>query len=414
MTRYLTPKEIDTVIIELCTSCPFKDITKEVQTRIQEYCKKQLDTVKIYPELIPQLTTELMQQFISSQVHVGESVGILSAQSIGERQTQMTLNSFHTSGLLNTTVVTGVPRFEELLRATKNPKGTTTKIYFTNKYSSYTECRNDVEYNLLYIQMIDIIKYVRKSVSDKPWTELYLRINDISLEHYKPSLSIQLDLEKLYSNRIELQTLTTRILEDLPHIIVIQSPSTIGKLDIWISENSDEDVLYDIEQVVIKGIEGLTDIYYSEDSNGEWYAEMTGCNLRMLFTHPIVDKGRTFSNHMLEIYEVLGVEASREFLIREFIYVISTDSYMNIRHIQLLVDIMTFTGNITSISRYGVQRNQSGPLTKASFEETLDNFLKAGMYGDLETTNGVSASIICGKPSRIGTGICDLLYSPIE
>ena len=42
--------------------------------------------------------------------------------------------------------------------------------------------------------------------------------------------------------------------------------------------------------------------------------------------------------------------------------VVSSDgTFINERHVMLLVDIMTFTGNIISISRYGMKKNQCGP-----------------------------------------------------
>jgi hypothetical protein len=114
---------------------------------------------------------------------------------------------------------------------------------------------------------------------------------------------------------------------------------------------------------------------------------------------------------MWDIYESLGIEAARQFLIDEFMNVVSSDgTYINICHVMLLVDLMTFSGSISSISRYGIKRDQAGPLAKASFEESLDNFLKAGVFGDVESTKGVSASIMCGKRSKIGSGLCDLLY----
>ena len=80
-------------------------------------------------------------------------------------------------------------------------------------------------------------------------------------------------------------------------------------------------------------------------------------------------------------------------------------------HIQLLAEKMTYTGTIASISRYTMRNEECGPMSKASFEESMDNFLKAGAYGQIETTNGVSASIICGKRAMIGTGICDLMIN---
>ena len=86
----------------------------------------------------------------------------------------------------------------------------------------------------------------------------------------------------------------------------------------------------------------------------------------------------------------------------------------------LLVDRMTHGGGIASITRYTMKKDESGPFGKASFEETMDNFLNAATRGEIEPTQGVSASIICGKKAAVGTGIMDLaldldaLPSPLE
>ena len=70
---------------------------------------------------------------------------------------------------------------------------------------------------------------------------------------------------------------------------------------------------------------------------------------------------------------------------------------------------MTASGTITSVSRYGMKRDQAGPLAKASFEESLDNFMKAGAYCEVDNLSGCSASIMVGKPVNVGTGISKLL-----
>ena len=130
----------------------------------------------------------------------------------------------------------------------------------------------------------------------------------------------------------------------------------------------------------------------------------------MLLGCPHLCSKHTISNNMWNIYETLGIESTREFLIDEFMNIVSADgTFINSCHIELLVDIMTFSGSITSISRYGMKNDQFGPLAKASFEESLDNFLKAGFFAELETTKDVSASIICGKRPNIGTGLCKTL-----
>jgi DNA-directed RNA polymerase subunit beta' len=56
------------------------------------------------------------------KVDIGEAVGIIAAQSIGEPGTQLTLRTFHTGGVASEDIITGLPRVEELFEARK-PKG---------------------------------------------------------------------------------------------------------------------------------------------------------------------------------------------------------------------------------------------------------------------------------------------------
>jgi len=120
---------------------------------------------------------------------------------------------------------------------------------------------------------------------------------------------------------------------------------------------------------------------------------------------PNVDQNKTTSNNIWEIYETLGIAATKEFLVEEFMNIMDG---INECHARLLVDRMTFNGGIASISRYTLKNDECGPMGKASFEESLDNFLNAAAEGEVEPTRGISASIICGKRSHTGTGIMGL------
>ncbi|KGP89740.1 DNA-directed RNA polymerase subunit beta' [Pontibacillus chungwhensis BH030062] len=57
-----------------------------------------------------------------SEVEVGEAVGIIAAQSIGEPGTQLTMRTFHTGGVAGDDITQGLPRIQELFEA-RNPKG---------------------------------------------------------------------------------------------------------------------------------------------------------------------------------------------------------------------------------------------------------------------------------------------------
>ena len=163
-----------------------------------------------------------------------------------------------------------------------------------------------------------------------------------------------------------------------------------------------------IQDLYICGIPGIDEKFFVKEQN-EWVIETTArCDentFKNVMKLPYVDTVKTITNNIWEIYETLGIEATRNFLIEEL------DSIMgdiNKCHVMLLADRMTFNGTISSISRYTLKSDEGGPLGKASFEESLENFLSAGAFGDEEPTTGISASIMCGKRSNTGTGMVSL------
>lgn len=423
---------------------PIKGLNENVASKICEQIRQKLidklKNIKIYPSKLEDLKKKLTIQYYSSQVTPGDSVGIATAQSIGERQTQLALNSFHSTGITTATVVTGVPRFNELVNTTKNPKNVITKIYPKIKCNSIQEIRSytgQIKHVLFKHLVLEYNLNIRSNHKLSAWYNIFLKIYPDkaslikSCTHY---IRIHFDLRQLYISRINIKDIVIVLESYFENIICCWSTNNLGIIDIWFNECNlkldenkvikkyitlenraeiymDEILIPNLQSLTIKGIEGIEQVNYNQ-YQGEWFIEAMGYNLQTIFSLPFIDMTRTSSNHMWEIYNILGIEATREFLIQEFQSVISVDSYINIRHIQLLVDVMLYTGSISSISRYGVHKNQSGALTKCSFEESLDQFLKAGIYGEDEDINGVSGAIICGKISNIGSGLCDLLYAP--
>ena len=63
------------------------------------------------------------------KVEVGEAVGIIAAQSIGEPGTQLTMRTFHTGGVAGDDITQGLPRIQEIFES-RNPKGSS--CYFGN------------------------------------------------------------------------------------------------------------------------------------------------------------------------------------------------------------------------------------------------------------------------------------------
>ena len=168
-----------------------------------------------------------------------------------------------------------------------------------------------------------------------------------------------------------------------------------------IFKNIQEDLL---QNVVIKGIKDITNIVMSEQDiykyiKGEvikdkyWILETDGVNLLNVFNSIYIDYINTYSNDIIEIYECLGIEAARELLIEQITEVIEYEgSYINDRHIELLVDVMTNKGVLTAINRQGINRGDIGPLAKCSFEDTTDQLIQAGIFGEEDKLNGVSSN----------------------
>ena len=168
--------------------------------------------------------------------------------------------------------------------------------------------------------------------------------------------------------------------------------------------------------MVLRGIKRINKVILRKikdnvvESNGTyakqdiWVLDTVGSNLLEVLGLDYVDDTKTFSNDIVEIYEVLGIEAARQTILNELMEVISFDgTYINYHNYSILVDRMTYTSKMISIFRHGINNDNIGPIAKASFEETPEMFLKAARHADLDTMKGISANVMCGQEGFYGT-----------
>ena len=135
-----------------------------------------------------------------------------------------------------------------------------------------------------------------------------------------------------------------------------------------------------------------------------WVLDTIGTNMLDVLGLDYIDPNRTFSNDIIEIYHVLGMEAARFALYNELAEVLEFDgAYVNAHHMALLCDRMTFNYKMVSIFRHGINNDDIGPIAKASFEETPEMFLKAARHAELDTMRGISANVMCGQEGLYGT-----------
>jgi DNA-directed RNA polymerase II subunit RPB1 len=196
-----------------------------------------------------------------------------------------------------------------------------------------------------------------------------------------------------------------------------QKKTKVNPLDqsdqIYLLKNFQDQLL---QNIVLRGIKGINKVILRKikdnmvESNGIykkqdiWVLDTIGTNLLDVLGLDFIDNTRTFSNDIVEIYNVLGIEAARQAIYNELVDVIEFDgTYINYHNFSVLVDRMTYTYKMISIFRHGINNDNIGPIAKASFEETPEMFLKAARHAELDTFRGVSANVMCGQEGFFGT-----------
>ena len=394
----------------------------------------------------------------------GELVGIIAAQSIGEPSTQMTLNTFHLAGVAAKSNMTrGVPRLKELLKVTQNPKATSLTVFLKPEYRNKKEKAREVAQDLELTLLRDItIKAAIYFDPDAENGETILEEDKELLTFFKifeeqsARGSYKKDNEKAY-NRWVLRLVLDRermfnkniTMDDIAFVLERRFGSEIRmnysdfnstKLVLRIHLNLDEtapgglnpiDDLSNMKKfqnkllnsVVIRGVPGIKAVTFRKEAevveynttDGKYQAienhyvlDTDGSNFLEVMNHPAVDGRKLLSTHVHDIFENLGIEATRQVLLNE-ISELFEEAGVNFRHLGLLCDVMTRAGRLMSVDRYGINKNDIGPLAKASFEETERILLRAATYGEIDPITGVSANIMMGQTIRGGTAFSQIM-----
>jgi DNA-directed RNA polymerase II subunit RPB1 len=182
---------------------------------------------------------------------------------------------------------------------------------------------------------------------------------------------------------------------------------------IYILKNFQDQLL---EGIVLRGVKNINKVILRKIKNNLvekggsfikddiWVLDTIGSNLLTVLGLDYIDTKRTISNDIIEIFNVLGMEAARQCIYNELSEVLEFDgAYVNAHHMSLLCDRMTFSGKLISIFRHGINNDDIGPIAKASFEETPEMFLKAARHAELDTLRGISANVMCGQEGLFGT-----------
>ncbi|ABP51867.1 MAG: DNA-directed RNA polymerase subunit A'' [Pyrobaculum arsenaticum] len=339
------------------------------------------------------LIYRVLRLYLNSLIDPGEAIGIVTAQSIGEPGTQMILRSFHYAGLREFSMARGLPRLIEVVDARRTPSTPLMYIYLKPPHNKSREAAEAVAKKIQQVTLEMLAK-------------------EVDVDYISGAVTIELDTEQLKYRGLNIKEVEKIVSKargkDLSisfrgHTITV----TLTSPDIFKLRKVRDKIL----QIKVAGIKGVRKVVLQYDSKAdEWFIVTEGTNLEAVLQLEEVDATRTYSNDLHEVEEVLGIEAARALVAQEIKRVLDEQGLdVDIRHMYMVADTMTWSGRLRPIGRHGVVGTKESPLARAAFEVTVKTLIEASVRGEEEAFKGVVESIIAGKYIPIGTGIVRLL-----
>ncbi|MEC8669621.1 MAG: DNA-directed RNA polymerase subunit A'' [Candidatus Thermoplasmatota archaeon] len=339
-----------------------------------------------------------------------EAAGIITAQSIGEPGTQMTMRTFHYAGVATVNVTQGLPRIIEIVDARKVPNTPTMTIRLKGENSQSADAAKKLAAAIEITTTVNIAD-IDTDVAQRRLV-LKLKKGNLKQKGMTPAevkdkleralrLYVEADKEKNPSTLTLIPGIQTE--EDMK-TLAENPPSYTELLQL-------EDKIRDMRLKGVPSIERAN--VQLDDKTGEYYLSTIGSNLARISDMEGIDRSRTYTNNIIEIYEYLGIEASRQAIVNELQATLDGARLeVDVRHLLMVADVMTSEGEVRAIGRHGVSGTKHSILARAAFEVTVNHLLKAGIIGERDNLTGVAENIIVGQPISLGTGSVELYYIP--
>ena len=428
-------------------------------------CPKFCINNKLSKKQIDYMCDAIAKSFNKTIVESGEMIGIIAAQSIGEPLTQMTLNSFHSTGIGGKGASNlGMSRINEIFRLSTNLKDPEMTIILDKKYSSNKDYATKIASHIKYTTVKDLRTNIESTYNSEPYKKgSIIEIDNVHniyapndyktppLEQVPWLIRIEFDKEKMFQKEITLLDIKSKLFtlfnksSNFYKTINIKKKPLLDKISAFvIMSNTDNDnvpiihlrldinnvnsetiidfMTFYIDDFNLKGIENIEEVYVEEvrtlhfNDNGkvenktEYLLKTTGINLNAIRNLNGIDLDNTYFNDIIQIYGIYGVEAARSLLISEITTIIEAPgTFVNFQHISIFADLMTNIGTLTSIDRHGVSKLDTEPLARASFEKTIEHMLNAALYNEVDNIKSVSSQIMAGLCIKGGTGLSRLI-----
>jgi DNA-directed RNA polymerase subunit A' len=372
-----------------------KDRLKEVEDQLtpilaselkENLTKADLSTIGVTKAI--NLTVEHYKRAL---MEPGEAVGIVAAQSIGEPGTQMTLRTFHYAGVREQNVTLGLPRLIEIVDARRIPSTPIMTIYLDEEHRKSREAAVKLARTIIFTTLENLTQAI---YADPLHEEIIVEVNrtmmedrDVTPDDVREALRAQNCTIKTRGNDIHIK------------------PKRADALRKMLSK---------IPSLHVKGVAGIKRVLVTEE-HGEWVIRTDGSNMPKILEIRGVDTSRTTTNNVHEIAKTLGIEAARNALTHEAKGVLEDQGLdVDVRHVMLVSDMMTSTGEVQQIGRHGISGKKSSVLARAAFEITVPNIVDAAVKGESDPLAGVTENVIVGQSIPIGTGLVELYMSTFD
>ncbi|KAK8379717.1 hypothetical protein O3P69_019605 [Scylla paramamosain] len=424
--------------------------------------KKVAEEHRLSLEAFSWLIGEIETRFSHAIASPGEMVGALAAQSLGEPATQMTLNTFHFAGVSSKNVTLGVPRLKEIINISKRPKAPSLTVFLVGAAARDAEKAKNVLCRLEHTTLRKVTSNTAiyydpdpqntVVIEDQEFVNVYYEMPDFDVSRISPwLLRIELDRKKMTDRKLTMEQISQKINsgfgddlnciynDDNAEKLVLRIRIIVGDDKLGAEDNEEQvDKMEDdtflrcieanmLNDLTLQGVDTISKVYMHLPQTdekkrviineagefkavAEWLLETDGTALMTVLSERHVDPIRTTSNDILEVFNVLGIEAVRKSIEKEMNAVLMFYGlYVNYRHLALLCDVMTSKGHLMAITRHGINRQDTGALMKCSFEESVDVLMEAAAAAEVDPVRGVSEAIMLGQLPRLGTGAFHLL-----
>jgi len=372
-----------------------KKYTKTFNPKLTKMVQDALLEAKLSKEGIEKVCKKSLELYENAKVEPGQAVGIVTAQSIGEPGTQMTLRTFHFAGIRERNVTLGLPRLIELVDARKKPLTPTMDIYLEPKFKKSKEKAIQVAREILHTKIIALISSTETDYS----TKIKLNLNPDKLKERACTIGDVEDALQSSKKKFEIET-------------------SGNSITLTLTEESDAQTLLVLRNKIlgtkVKGVADVERVTIVQQDD-EWVIQTSGSNIAKVLEVEGIDKKDIRTNNVFEIGNTLGIEAARNALINELSTTLEDQGLeVDIRYIMLVADLMCSRGYMQQIGRHGIAGTKTSVLARAAFEITVPTIAEAALAGEVEQLKGVTENVIVGANIPVGTGTVDLYMKVVK